>query len=296
MASPPLLLAVLLLALCLRQSGGKTYINGGPPATTLATMEFHWRSYHRGELCSSEPYAYVVEPAPINRCYPPDPMSAAPHLYSCSNPGTYQFNLIRTIYAPTDKNCAGVPIETNNIKRDRACKKDIEGGHFHLTHCGKLSPEVSNKDTIFVKSYSNEACTWSRSIYGAGIVKATLLGMCMPSFYDPQGPDRDVIRYNRRLVLVNADTVLNVVTLQEHRYDKDDIDCSKGPVYSTLVTYDAGTGGTPPATPGGSPRPPPCKQDPLYSGSQSYTHFAFVRETALASWSPPDWFFYPGPY
>lgn len=254
--------------------------NRGPPAQTLGDLELHWRSYHHGEICGSKPHSYVVEPIPINRCYPPDIMTTNPHIYSCSLPGGYQFDITRRLYKTTDPTCAAAPVETAQMKRDRSCKKDIETGNYLLSRCGKLSPDVSG-DQILIKYYSDAQCTQSRSLFGAGLVKASILGTCLPSYFNSTSSDRDVIEFNRRISFLSFNASTNTTSFLDRRFDKADIKCHTKAIYSATITYNGTvTGST-----------PPCKEDPLSHGY--YTHFVYLTKATLQAWKPPLWFIYP---
>ena len=298
-----LLLSLLVLLVCFGRREAQPAPPPPPPPqfkgnaavsweTRSATnIEFLFRTYHRGEMCSSQPTMYVIEPAPINVCYPADAMSALPHKYGCTVPGgiaNYQYNLHRSEYAKTDATCSLAPLAGKNaltVKKDAKCKKDIDSGFYLQTHCGKLDADLV-ADQLVVKSYTNAQCTSGRSLYGTGIVKASLLNKCAPVFQPPSsGELKDVVAYHR---ILSAPSAINqpgsaAIVIQEDRYGAQDTHCRHAPIASANVAYDTTVAADGTTT---------CKADPLQREG-AYTYAVLLSAATLPSVVPPYWVLYP---
>lgn len=251
----------------------------------IINIEFLYRTYHFGKACSSHPHMYVIEPAPINVCYPADPMAEQPHIYTCTNPGNlnYQYFLYRKVYGKKDSTCALAPLATQNVMRikDLRCKKDIDSGNYLLAQCGTILPELGG-DQLIVKSYTSLECEGGRSLYGSGIVKSTLLDGCAPVYFPPSsGFKKDQVAYYRKLALVPGTVEPTVVVIEEQRFDSSDPRCKTTPTATKRVKFDTS-----------SEKSRVCKSDPLYT-DMSYSHAMLVRKGQLATLKAPFWMLYP---
>jgi len=294
---PVVVLALLLLLAVPRHGWAALQFQQGATVPweqrTMPQIDFLYRTIHRGEMCSSMPHGYVIEPAPVNVCYPADPMSTLPHKYSCTTPGEikdYQYGLFRNEYAKSDQTCSLAPAEGKAdelVKKDAKCKKSIDSGSYLLAHCGQLDSELL-KDQLVVKTFTDPLCQGGRSLYGTGLVQASLLGQCAPVNQPPEaGAAKDLVAYHRILTAPAASNANSATThvfvVLEDRYSAQDVHCRKAPVASTTVTYDATV-----ALDGSAP----CKADPLSPGG-GYTFATVVTAAALATTVPPYWVLYP---
>jgi len=259
---------------------------------TLTAIDFLYRSYHRGAMCNSPSHMYVIEPGPLNTCYPPDPFSKLPHKHTCTAPGNlpnYQYLLVRNEYPATDTTCSQNPIlpkQNQEVKKDHVCKKDIDTGAYLMARCGKLDRALK-VDQLILKSYSNFQCTHGRSLYGTGVVKAMLLNQCGPVYNPPssgEGNRKDEVAYHRILTRQPQSTTSpNLIVITEDRYRAQDPHCQQAPISTSNVVYDSTVKADGTNT---------CKSDPLQR-DMAYTYVTALTSDALETFRPPQWILYP---
>ena len=267
----------------------------------IAAMDFVYRTYHRHELCGSDATMYVIESTPLNRCYPPDPMSKLPHKFVCSKPGSidnYQYAIHRAEYAKTDTTCSQStvdPIAGELVKKDNLCKKDIDSGAYLLAKCGTLEAKLAQADQLVLKSFTNlnggQNCAAGRSMFGTGVVKSLLLNKCGPAYFPiPQQPSwakkKDRVWYHRKLTLLTS-TDTTKLRIREDRYAQDDARCLQAVVSTSTVEYSL--------SPTTTETAPTCRSDPLLSNS-SYTFAALFSSASgqtMANTRPLFWMLYP---
>jgi len=247
----------------------------------LKDISFLWHGYHIGEQCNSASHYYTLEPAPINACYPADAMSEQPHRYECSNPGglNYQYNLHRSIYAKTDATCSTAPLAKQFVRKDTVCKKDPDSGAYLLASCSTISADLQAAGQVIVKAYTDATCQTGRSIYGTGMVKATLLNRCLPVFNPPSsGDNKDNVAYHRKLALLPGALRSASFSIEERKFSVKDARCKEAPIDTIVHSYDASSA--------------KCKPDPLYT-EQFYSFSVVVADqAAMATQRAAYWMLY----
>ena len=246
----------------------------------LKDIAFLWHTYHVGEQCNSASHSYTLEPAPINACYPADAMSEQPHKYECLNPGNlgYQYSLHRQVYAKTDATCS-TPLAKQFVRKDTVCKKDPDSGAYLLASCSTISADLRTEGQVIVKAYTDATCQTGRSIYGTGMVKATLLNRCLRVFNPPSsGENKDNVAYHRKLTLLPGVLRAESFSIEERKFSVNDARCKEAPIDTVVHSYDASSA--------------KCKSDPLYK-EQFYSYAIVVaNQAAMATQKAPYWMLY----